>query len=242
MPEVVHAKSAGGDYKKGSPLYQKQESRKADAPNKTLEPPPPPGSMSPQSPSSPRDAFRWLEATVLAASVLGNWGRGLSYFFAYFIIVMFIAMIWMKGIRGRTRRGYDERRNMPPGFAYGLFSMDHCFGHHANVCLCSWCCTPLRLADTYAKEPFPLIGNFWTALIMLTCLLGLSQLSLGATGALLLVLAVYFRQRLRQQYQLETGGVVLIKDLLAWCLCPFCAVAQEARQVEFVKKPNDPVK
>merc|ERR1719353_1345702 len=108
--------------------------------------------------------------------------------------------------QGRLEEGYDERKNNGVTFAYGIFSLDHCFGHHAHVCLCAFCCSPLRLADTYSKKPMPLVKNFWTALIMVTVLIALDVLSYGVTGCLLLGVAIYFRQKMRQKYGLEHGA------------------------------------
>merc|ERR1719440_870391 len=74
----------------------------------------------------------------------GWWGHftaTLSYFLAYFILVMLCAFIWDKS-RGRSVRGIDERKNLGTNFAYSLFSLDHCCGpsgHHSCVCLCAWC-------------------------------------------------------------------------------------------------------
>lgn len=250
MPVTNHDKNAGGNYNKGSPLFKKQESRKASG-KTTVDTKPPPKQAAQLTdgavvqvtvPPTEKalDFNRWWK---IRGGWTGHIHLGLWAFVETFVFFMCVALIWMKCAGGRCRRGYDERKNTAMGFAYGLFSMDHCCGHHSSVCLCSWCCGPLRLADTYTKEPFPMIGNFWSALIIITCLAGFSQLTFGITGLLMTGLCIYYRQQLRKQYGLEAGGLkTCCLDSLVWIFCPFCAMAQEARQVEFVKKPNDPVK
>jgi len=248
MPVTKHDKTAGADYNKGSPLFKKQETMKASGMETATDEKPPEKKMAGLNdgasisvtvppPEKATDLPRWWR-------LYGGWKvhtkASLMNFLSFFVVVMFTALIWLKCAGGRSRRGFDEGRRST-GFAYGMFSMDHCCGHHANVCFCTFCCSPLRLADTYSKEPFPFIGQFWVALIIVTCLMGFGQLTFGATTFMLTVLGIYFRQQMRKQYNMEASGTTLLFDILAWFLCPFCAVAQEARQVEFVRKPNDPV-
>jgi len=232
MPITTHSKKAGDGYEKGSPLFAKQEelekkgkgtpASKAAA----IEAIGPPGVKAPKMPSTYNPIGATPEEHVY---------RGLSAFLSYFIVTMLVALIWVKYTSpGRTDHGYDERKNNALGFAYNLFAWDHCFGHHASVCLCSWCCGPLRLADTYSKNPSPLVKSFWTALVLIACLIGLSQLTYGFTGVIFLCAVVYFRQGLRKKYGLESGGSTVAVDCLSWIFCPFCSMAQEARQVEFV--------
>jgi len=251
MPVTKHSKTAGDGYKKGSPLYAKQEKLEAGGEKvKTVKEPKSDGgagsivptSISITAPPTDKatDHAHWWKMRGMWE---GHTRQSLMFFANYFIVTIFLALVWVKCTSpGRTRRGYDERPNTAMSFAYGLFSRDHCFAHHSSICLCSWCCAPLRLADTYAKEPFPLISSFWAALILICCLFGLGQLTFGFTHLVFFGLAIYFRQQLRKRYGLEAGGATWCYDCIAWLFCPCCAMAQEARQVEFVKKPNDPVK
>jgi Cys-rich protein (TIGR01571 family) len=248
MPVTTHNKTAGDGYNPGSPLYKKQQKAAEDGDVKKATHAKAPNSIDGKTihvtvPPKDKvtDPTHWW--TMYYDYHTKNMTTAFVFFLQYFIFTMLVALIWVKCTSpGRTRRGYDERKNNAMSFAYGLFSLDHCCAHHSSVCLCTWCCAPLRLADTYSKEPFPLITKFWHALILITCLLGLSQLTFGVTELIFFGLAVYFRQQLRKQYGLEAGGSSWCTDCLAWLFCPFCAIAQEARQVEFVKKPNDPVK
>jgi len=236
MPITSHSKKAGDGYKKGSPLYDKQqELGKKGAPAAKEGEKKSAALKAPAAPALNTNPFNGGYFSTRNDTPEEHVHRGLTTFLSYFIITMLVALIWVKATSpGRTTEGYDERKNNALGFAYGLFSWDHCFGHHANVCLCSWCCAPLRLADTYSKQPTPLARNFWTALVVIACLLGLSQLTYGFTAVIFLCAAVYFRQGLRKKYGLESGGSTYVMDCLSWICCPFCTMAQEARQVEFV--------
>lgn len=253
MPETKHNKTAGSGYNPGSPLYKKQEKEGGS------DPAPPPKKAEPLKDATDK-AAEAVKAVPKPAPVEvpkpDHWydhvkvgpretpeafvRHGLSYFLSYFIIVMLIALIWTKCTKpGRTKFGYSDRPNDSGKFAYSLFSTDHCFDIHCKLLLCSWCCSPLRIADTWAKEPLPLMKNFWVALILIACLIGLSQLSLGFTSLVFLGLAVYFRQQMRQKYGMTNNGQICFLDCLTWWCCPCCAIAQEARQVEYVKPGDD---
>jgi len=246
MPITKHNKEAGGDYNKGSPLFKKQEARKVGGvPTVKDEKPHAKADLkdgvSIKTPAEEDMIYpsTWWE---MYGGRKNHVQKGLTTFISYFIFVMFTALIWMKCAGGRWKRVTEERKNTPlVGFAYGLFALDHCGAHHGGICIMAWCCAPLRLADTYAKEPFPLIASFWFALILVTTLFGLEQLTLGLSYLVFVLLAIYYRQQLRKQFGLPRGAGSWCTDLVTWCFCPCCAIAQEARQVDFVKKAIDPV-
>jgi Cys-rich protein (TIGR01571 family) len=241
MPVTKHTKEAGDGYKKGSPLYAKQVAleKKGEA-GPAPKAPAESAKVSVTVPPTDKalDHNHWW--SVVYSGEKAHMMHGLSYFFSYFTFTMLIALIWIKCAKpGRNKMGalvgdYDERPQTGVKFMYGLFSFDHCFGHHAHVILCSLCFAPLRMADTYNKEPAPLMKNFWSALIIITCLCGLSVLTFGFTSLVLVGICIYFRQKLRQKYGLESGSSTWFWDSLSWICCPLCAMAQEARQVEFV--------
>lgn len=236
MPITSHEKEAGGVYKPGSPLYEKQQDRAKEPGTKAALKEPESSKVvkvsTPSQDKATSPAYWWKVYGGEEAHVKNS----LYAFFSYFIFTMLVALIWIKGA-GRTKESHDERPqkgSRKVTWSYGFFSFDHCFGHHAHVCFCAWCCGPLRLADSYNKEPVPLMKNFWSALIIITCLLGLGQLTFGLTSLVFLCMATYMRQKLRKKYSLESGGSTVFIDCLSWLFCPFCSMAQEARQVEFV--------
>lgn len=253
MPVTSHNKSAGDGYNPGSPLFKKQEKKEKKAGKKgTPVPKPAAKKSSPLGvPDTPKISLsspdKFGDAKEILFGTKTTLRNGLLFFCSYFICTLLVALIWIKCTHpGRYEEGEHFRDNKPPNFAHGLFTMDHCAGHHGIVCFCAWFCPAIRMADTYAKKPFPLMGgeggNFWIALIIVTGLIGLTRLTFGFTSALLFCMAIYYRQQLRKQYELHNGGPSCVWDILAWMCCAPCAIAQEARQVEFVLKPNDPNK
>lgn len=254
MPQTKHTKAAGGGYKPGSPLYEKQEKRKAggaqpapkQAPAGTGQLPVPTVKQTgdgvkvvPGKEVDPVKVLNDPDTEIKTVNAMLFKGVGftllLTHWLPYVILIAICAFIWEK-LGGHHVEGYAERPPLPDGFTYGLFSFDHCFGHHNQVCLCSWCCSAIRMADTYSKQPSPVIKGFWAALMVLMCMEGLITLTLGYAGICWLVMVIYLRQKLRAKYNLETGGATYVWDCLSWSCFPCCTVAQEARQVEFVGK------
>jgi len=238
MPVTTHDKDAGSGYNQGSPLYEKQQ-----ATGKKAAPEPPATAAIKLEDPSKLDANDVQKAPEELQSFVKkrfNFWFGLQYFVTFVLTWLLLGLIWVKAI-GRHKAGYKERERDPRGFTYGLFSLDHCFGHHANVCLCAWCCFPLRLADTYAKEPHMLVSSFMKALLGVSVVLALMELSVGFSHIIFVCAAVYFRQQLRKVYSLPSGNcTTLTEDCFTWWCCPFCAAAQEARQVEFVTTKDVP--
>jgi len=239
MPVTQHSKKAGDDYKKGSPLFEKQEKLKKEGNDK-----------KPAKLESNDAAVTLTVPPADKATDPGHWwsmGRaypkqkdfvknGITYFFSYFILVMLVALIWIKcSYPPRSEVSYSERQNNQTGFAYSIFSREHCLGHHGSVCFCAWCCAPLRLADTYSKKPSPIVKSFWAALVLIAVLGGLQQLTMGFTGLIMLCMVVFCRQQIRRKYGIERGGTTWCTDFISWIFCPCCTMAQEARQVDFVQ-------
>lgn len=244
MPKTEHDKEPGGGYKKGSPLYEKQQELKKAGPPKKPDTPT-------ESPVDGADLTDWeKEAEYIThphrSPYYLSWA-GVRYFLGYLITWLLLALLWQYcGIFSwRSQKGYLERKSEYSGFSYGLFSLDHCYkggDHHVNVCLCSWCCAPLRIADTWSKEPFAVMTrNFYVTLIVVCLLLGLGPWSGNLSLFIFFCVAVIMRQKMRQQYGMEHGNCsTYFQDCFTWWCCPCCAIAQEARQAEFCIKEKDP--
>jgi len=244
MPTTEHTKTAGEGYAKGSPLYDKQQDRKKQGVKPV---PPPPGTGMDGVPAGvpPPIPTQTIGGPPPKASFMAVLVHNLTYWVMYVTLAMFCALVWMKCLGGRSVKGWRERGNSPNTFSYGLFSLDHCCtggDHHLPICLCSWCCAPLRMADTYAKEPYPLIkGGFWVALFVLASLTGLAPLTGNLSIVLLLIMAIYLRNKMRRDYGIEHSKCsTCVEDCFVWSFCTFCAIAQEARQADFCVKENDP--
>lgn len=255
MPVTTHNKTKGDGYNPGSPLFKKQEKqaekKAAPAPEPAANKSTPlgmPGESSRNAFGNPKIfSVSLKDAEEILFGTKDHLFHGLTFFCSYFIFTLLVALIWIKCTSpGRYEEGEHFRDNKPPLFAHGLFTVDHCFGHHGIVCFCAWCCPAIRMADTYAKKPFPLMGgekgNFWVALVIIAGLAGFARLTYGFSSFVLFCMGIYYRQELRKQYGLHHGGPSCVWDFLAWWCCTPCAIVQEARQVEFVLKPNDPNK
>jgi Cys-rich protein (TIGR01571 family) len=104
------------------------------------------------------------------------------------------------------------------------------------------------MADTYSKSsadfsfPRAIIPGFWKALCV-TLAMQFFMYHTGGLGFILFVmLAVFFRQKLRKTYGLPNcTGSVLAWDCLFWCCFPCCTIAQETRQVQFVTGQPDKI-
>lgn len=247
MPTTKHDKDAGGDYNKGSPLYEKQEARKKAGKDAK----PASAQLSDEGlvtvPTSDKaaDPKHWYTAYGdMTREPQKYWKVGLSYFLSYVIFWVLLGVMWIKcctkGALYRWAESHDDRPNNYQDFNHHLFSLEHTSEHHFVVCCCSFCCIPLRLADTYSKLPIPLSTNFWAALVFFACLLGLGPITAGWSSVVFLCVAVYFRQRIRRKYGLEHGGMTWCGDFVRWFFCPCCTIAQEARQLDFVDpRPKD---
>lgn len=116
------------------------------------------------------------------------------------------------------------------GFNFWLFDSTKCSMY---LVFCACCCPFVRWPATVSNEKLRLIG-FWPAVILFAFLS--SRMFGGVLFVGLLVAQIYFRQQIRMKYNVENGTcMTCFEDCLAWTFCYPCAIAQEARQVEFVR-------
>jgi len=111
-----------------------------------------------------------------------------------------------------------------------------------KICMCSFCCIPVRWAATATSPKVKFMNNFYVALIIFSVCATSWQLfstlnyGLGMLPFLLLgLLVVWNRQRIRQAYRLPQSFRITIEDCLVWTCCAPCAMMQEAMQVEFIE-------
>jgi len=178
----------------------------------------------------------WI-ATWWNAVIIALWS-----FLPYTIMVFILAFIWMQ-VGGRVPP-VGFRRNNGQDFAFGLCELEYCLHDHMWVCICSFCCSAIRMADNYSKSsqeysmPRAIIPGFWRALCIILAIQFLITLTGGLGFILFVCIAVFLRQRLRKIYGLPNcTGKILAWDCLFWCCCPWCTIAQECRQVQFVTDP-----
>lgn len=110
-------------------------------------------------------------------------------------------------------------------FTNGLFE---CSSHH-GITFWSCCCPGIRWADTMNKLG---IHGFWSAFSFLTMLYCISVFPYATAVCYIIVVCymAYHRQEFRRVFEFTTqGGFSIFSDLLTYCCCMCCAVAQEAR-------------
>lgn len=119
-------------------------------------------------------------------------------------------------------------------FQFSLMDVRH-LQRDAQICVCAWFCCGIRWADTVSSQSVKYL-RFWQALLIFELLFLCQGITLGVTGLVWLTLVVVGRQKIRQNYRIVAWTLPnLLGDILVWALCAPCAVAQEARQVEFVE-------
>lgn len=108
-------------------------------------------------------------------------------------------------------------------FSFGLCS---CLTD-PKICAMGFCCPCLRWADTLDRQG---VLRYWPAFLAMFSLGLLSFYTQGLAFIATVVLGVFYRQKLRERFQIEGGNTSVIKDMLVWCFCQPCAIVQEARE------------
>lgn len=112
----------------------------------------------------------------------------------------------------------------PKDFSFSLFG----FLGDRNMCLLGCCCPCLAWSDTLERKE---LLSFWKAFAAFFGLLLLHSYTMGVSSLFIVVIGVFFRQKLRAGYDMENGTPKSVAvDVLAWCFCQPCAIIQEARE------------
>lgn len=105
-----------------------------------------------------------------------------------------------------------------------------CLSAPRFLCLMACCCPAIRWADTMRLAGF---ASFFTAIFLFAFLSSASTATAGLTGVILLCMATMRRQQLRAMFSIPSGSCgTYLADCFLYCLCPCCAIVQEARQME----------
>mmetsp|Transcript_29215 Transcript_29215/g.67259 ORF Transcript_29215/g.67259 Transcript_29215/m.67259 type:complete len:273 (-) Transcript_29215:87-905(-) len=107
----------------------------------------------------------------------------------------------------------------------GIFN---CFGN-LEICLCSWCCCPIRFADnvSHIEGLYP----FWPTFSLMLALASLSYFV--PAWILMYVIGAYIRQKIRAKFGMANGTCMSVTcDCCLYTWCWVCAVSQESRHLE----------
>mmetsp|Transcript_3574 Transcript_3574/g.6342 ORF Transcript_3574/g.6342 Transcript_3574/m.6342 type:complete len:400 (-) Transcript_3574:100-1299(-) len=119
---------------------------------------------------------------------------------------------------------------------FGLFQWKGC-ARDWRICLFAFCCPGARWADTVSRLQPPVMG-FLPALFIFSLLEGASWLTYSASAVILFLVVVLSRLRIREAYGISSGEFGIFNDCFVYCCCAPCAIAQEARQIEYVTLPE----
>lgn len=139
----------------------------------------------------------------------------------------------------RTSWATELDRRGDADFAYGPCELQGLLSEDRTLLLCSCCCLCVQWADTLSSDKLRL-GRFWPLLVVSAVFI-IGGMKLFQPHFILVLLAVYYRQRLRAAYGLPWGTArICATDCLLWCCCAPFAALQEARQVEHVPLNRSP--
>jgi len=232
MKSVRHRKEAGSSYLEGSPLYPRQQQR-VDA--TAVQP-------SPQLPerSEPGQTAVFSEPPLFSygLSISSPWRRITALLLAHVMFALIVVM-WAYLYRAHGKSHYMRNVHARHGdsFTFGLFEVGS-LKQDWPICFLAFCCPAIRWADTMTKAR---LLPFWMALSLMIVMSLLGPITYGAIFLLIVLVGVYFRQRLRKLYNHGPfKASVMAWDCLTWCFCFPCAVVQEAREVEKVQREPGP--
>lgn len=164
-------------------------------------------------------------------------GLAVMDFIVIGVIIAVSAFLYMKlGLRVEaTEKGTLKPSTEEAKFNFGLFDFDNCCDRDMTLCLCSWCCLPVRWADSVSQEKVKIGVSFWAAVATAGTLFAIDTLTAGLSLLVFVAFAALARQKMREAMGLEHGTAVsMLCDFATWCFCSPCAAAQEAREVQYM--------
>jgi len=184
--------------------------------------------------SGPSDAMGWMKGEYGQVNVwfwdMNASQKRTAVVSTLFQIAFCILMGYLYYVARFRYKSYfmaEVKQNVLPyrqGFSFSLFS---CFTDY-RMCLLGCCCGAFRWADTLDQQE---LLPFWKGVALMCLGEVLSTYTYGISGVCLLVCAIYYRQKLRERFQIESKTLSSIGlDCLAWCCCSPCAIIQEARE------------
>lgn len=117
-------------------------------------------------------------------------------------------------------------------FTHGLFG---CLGD-MKICCLSFCCFPIRWADTLDKTN-PRLVQYWAGFAIMGLLVCFAPLTGSISSLVAVLVGAFYRQQLRIHFGIQNGGMTWVYDVLTYLCCGPCAATQEARQVEACRTP-----
>lgn len=229
---VTHKKEANGGYKKGSPLFDKQEGIKKDGVDK--------------------QAIKPAQATLIAPQYRYGAGQGTFYHtlasvsvYAVFVLAAAYILRSRMEVPLRARAKGETPKNHPGfikcGFAYSFFDFGN-LGPDWHICLTAYCCPIVQWARTASSSVTPFM-SYWKAVALFLTMVVLAPFTYGLTGIVILAVVLKRRRDLRKDYKHgHPEKRSMLEDLVLVFCCPSfmcCQLVQEAREVEYTS-PQQP--
>lgn len=223
LPAVQHDKDPASGYNEGSPLYEEQQRWMQRNGDNSL----PNGGDFEWVPVPWRSVWQQFYDYPMS-SVFG--------LILQILLIICFAWLYLQYMPSWRRKHADlafHHSNEADSFTdWRHTPWDVNCGQDWQLCCWGAFCPMIRWADTIGNERV-LKGSFWTAFFLMLILYVIGPLTFGISLIAALCIAIYFRQRMRRIFNLSPGEpLTVFYDTLLWCCCPFCALMQEARQVE----------
>lgn len=240
---VTHKKEPNGGYKKGSPLYNKQERLEAKVAKHH--------SKQPLVGTLPKHTKKHTEAASAqpSRSMKPSFWTTLISVGVYAILVLAFAVAYRKKAGSLPRRDKlgASPKDLPAwtrcGFTFSLFD---CGGLQTDwpICLAAFFCPIVQWASTASstasKTMTPFMG-YWKAVGLLLVLACLGPFTFGMTGLVIMFILLKRRRELRkaiaEDYGVDLGFRSWVEDIcLVFCCnssCLCCQLVQEAREVNY---------
>jgi Cys-rich protein (TIGR01571 family) len=112
----------------------------------------------------------------------------------------------------------------PTRFSFGICGCINA----PNICVLGFCCPFMTWASTLDRHGMmPFFKAFLTMLLLALS----SSYTYGMSAVILVALGVYYRQKIRMAYAIESNTQrTIFLDVLVWSFCQPCAIVQEARE------------
>jgi len=187
----------------------------------------------------------WMQEAEKYSQAQDFWAKGankLQIFINSIIMALFIVIFayiynlvsksakYSRYFTPDVKEGVYTQRGQPT-FSFSLFS---CFSD-MKICLAGCLCGGCRWAQTLERNHQL---KYWQGIAIVVACEVLASYTFNISGFVFILVAVYYRQKLREYYSMEwkTPKTVIL-DCLSWACCSCCSIIQEAR--EEVARPTN---
>jgi len=158
----------------------------------------------------------------------------------YFFIIVLAGVVYKSYKEDPTSPPDDGEQHTPELLNTGdwRFGLCNCCAK-PSVCCMTVCCPVVRWADTMEMSGLMV---FWLALAVCAMLVSMSYATFGLTYFLFVLMATHGRQQMRELFGIPGRTAAgCMYDFCVYSCCCYCAIAQEAQQLEEAWAVGHPV-